>query len=108
MLKPGFFAWHAKMSPLLKQKLAPVVDRHPLVLAEVRRGLVDHVKAVSAEDLVTRCASSTCSRSAPAKTWWLLPPLIVTEAEIEEAVQASLSRLYGAFRFYKLKRAAGQ
>ena len=36
MLKPGFFEHVQKMSLLLKQKLASVVDRHPAVLAEVR------------------------------------------------------------------------
>ena len=36
MLKPGFFEHVQKMSLLLKQKLASVVDRHPGVLAEVR------------------------------------------------------------------------
>ena len=36
MLKPGFFEHAQKMSLLLKQKLASVVDRHPGVLAEVR------------------------------------------------------------------------
>ncbi len=36
MLKPGFFEHAQKMSLLLKQKLASVVDRHPNVLAEVR------------------------------------------------------------------------
>ena len=42
MLKPGFFERAQKMSLLLKQKLASVVDRHPKVLAEVRgEGLSD-------------------------------------------------------------------
>src|SRR3954453_19182321 len=36
MLKPGFFEHAQKMSLLLKQKLASVVDRHPDVLSEVR------------------------------------------------------------------------
>mgnify|MGYP002147683232 CR=1 FL=1 len=36
MLKPGFFDHVQKMSLLLKQKLASVVDRYPTVLAEVR------------------------------------------------------------------------
>ena len=36
MLKPGFFEHVQKMSLLLKQKLASVVDRYPGVLAEVR------------------------------------------------------------------------
>ena len=47
MLKPGFFEHVQKMSLLLKQKLASVVDRYPDVLAEVRgEGLLIGVKAV--------------------------------------------------------------
>ena len=47
MLKPGFFEHAQKMSLLLKQKLASVVDRHPDVLAEVRgEGLLIGLKAV--------------------------------------------------------------
>ena len=47
MLKPGFFEHVQKMSLLLKQKLASVVDRYPEVLAEVRgEGLLIGVKAV--------------------------------------------------------------
>jgi len=44
---PGFFEHAQKMSLLLKQKLASVVDRHPSVVAEVRgEGLLVGVKAV--------------------------------------------------------------
>ena len=47
MLKPGFFDHVQKMSLLLKQKLASVVDRYPAVLSEVRgEGLLVGVKAV--------------------------------------------------------------
>ena len=47
MLKPGFFDHVQKMSLLLKQKLASVVDRYPAVLPEVRgEGLLVGVKAV--------------------------------------------------------------
>ena len=47
MLKPGFFDHVQKMSLLLKQKLASVVDRYPAVLSEVRgEGLLIGVKAV--------------------------------------------------------------
>ena len=50
MLKPGFFDHVQKMSLLLKQKLASVVDRYPSVLAEVRgEGLLIGVDFVSAE-----------------------------------------------------------
>ena len=55
MLKPGFFEHVQRMSLLLKQKLASVVDRHPDVLAEVRgEGLLIGLKAVvPSGDLVT-------------------------------------------------------
>src|SRR6201990_1788821 len=55
MLKPGFFDHMQKMSLLLKQKLASVVDRYPAVLSEVRgEGLLVGVKAVvPSGDLVT-------------------------------------------------------
>src|SRR6516165_3107013 len=55
MLKPGFFEHVQKMSLLLKQKLASVVDRYPSVLADVRgEGLLVGVKAVvPSGDLVT-------------------------------------------------------
>src|SRR5204862_294818 len=55
MLKPGFFEHVQKMSLLLKQKLASVIDRYPNVLAEVRgEGLLIGVKAVTpSADLVT-------------------------------------------------------
>ena len=58
MLKPGFFEHAQKMSLLLKQKLASVVDRHPDVLAEVRgEGLLIGVKAVvPSGDLVAALA----------------------------------------------------
>ena len=58
MLKPGFFEHAQKMSLLLKQKLASVVDRHPDVLSEVRgEGLLIGLKAVvPSGELVDRAA----------------------------------------------------
>jgi acetylornithine/N-succinyldiaminopimelate aminotransferase len=89
MLTPGFFDHVRRMSLLLKQKLASVVDRYPDVLSEVRgEGLLlgvkaviplpDLVAAVRAEKLLTVGAGDNVMR--------LLPPLIVTEAEIDEAL----------------------
>ena len=47
MLKPGFFEHAQRMSLLLKQKLASVVDRHPDIVSEVRgEGLLIGLKAV--------------------------------------------------------------
>ncbi|WP_031335636.1 aspartate aminotransferase family protein [Rhodopseudomonas sp. B29] len=89
MLKPGFFDHVKRMSLLLKQKLAGVVDRFPKVVSEVRgEGLLLGLKAVvpagdlmaalRAEKLLTVAAGDNVVR--------LLPPLIVSEAEIEDAV----------------------
>src|SRR5262244_507882 len=67
MLQPGFFDRVQKMSLLLKQKLASVVDRYPAILSEVRgEGLLIGVKAVVPSG--PRCASNSCSPSAPATT----------------------------------------
>ncbi|MDB5653486.1 MAG: acetylornithine aminotransferase, partial [Tardiphaga sp.] len=90
MLKPGFFDHVKKMSLLLKQKLASAVDRFPGVLAEVRgEGLLIGLKAVvPAGDLVAALRDAKLlTVGAGDNVVRLLPPLIVTEAEIEEAVQ---------------------
>src|ERR1700736_6589886 len=95
MLEPGFFEHVRKMSLLLKQKLASVVDRHPKVLAEVRgEGLLIGLKAVvPSGDLVTALrAQKLLTVGAGENVVRFLPPLIVTEAEIEESV----ARLGGA------------
>jgi acetylornithine/N-succinyldiaminopimelate aminotransferase len=110
MLKPGFFEHAQKMSLLLKQKLASVVDRHPDVLSEVRgEGLLIGVKAVvPSGDLVTALREQKLlTVGAGENVVRLLPPLIVTEAEIDEGV-ARLERACVALSGAKLKRAAGQ
>ena len=69
MLKPGFFDHVQKMSLLLKQKLASVVDRYPTVLAEVRgEGLAGRRQGGGAlgRSRRPRCATRSCSPSAPA------------------------------------------
>ena len=101
MLKPGFFEHAQKMSLLLKQKLASVVDRHPDVLAEVRgEGLLIGLKAVvPSGDLVNALREQKLlTVGAGENVVRLLPPLIVTEAEIEESVSAARARLRGAVR----------
>ncbi|MGV7212663.1 acetylornithine transaminase [Bradyrhizobium sp. UFLA05-112] len=89
MLKPGFFDHVQKMSLLLKQKLASVIDRHPDVVSEVRgEGLLIGVKAVvPSGDLVTALRNEKLlTVGAGDNVVRFLPPLIVTEAEIEEGV----------------------
>jgi acetylornithine/N-succinyldiaminopimelate aminotransferase len=110
MLKPGFFEHAQKMSLLLKQKLASVVDRHPDVLAEVRgEGLLIGLKAVvPSGDLVNALREQKLlTVGAGENVVRLLPPLIVTEAELEESV-ARLERACVALSGPQLKRAAGQ
>jgi acetylornithine/N-succinyldiaminopimelate aminotransferase len=90
MLAPGFMEHVQRISLLLKQKLAGVCDRHPDIVNEVRgEGLLVGLKAVIPagdlsnalrdEKLLTVAAGENVVR--------MLPPLIVSEAEIEEAVQ---------------------
>ena len=110
MLKPGFFEHAQKMSLLLKQKLASVVDRHPGVLTEVRgEGLLIGLKAaVPSGDLVTVLRDQKLlTVGAAENVVRFLPPLIVTEAEIEEAV-ARLERACVRLSESQLKQAAGQ
>jgi acetylornithine/N-succinyldiaminopimelate aminotransferase len=110
MLKPGFFEHAQRMSLLLKQKLASVVDRHPGVLAEVRgEGLLIGLKAVvPSGDLVAALRDEKLlTVGAGENVVRFLPPLIVTEAEIEESV-TRLERACVALSGDQLKRAAGQ
>ena len=89
MLAPGFFDHVKRMSLLLKQKLASIVDRHPNVLSEVRgEGLLIGLKAVvPANDLVLALRDERLlTVGAGDNVVRLLPPLIVSEAEITEAV----------------------
>jgi len=110
MLKPGFFEHVQKMSLFLKQKLASAVDRHPGVISEVRgEGLLIGVKAVvPSGDLVAALREQKLlTVGAGENVVRFLPPLIVSEADIEQSV-ASLERACVALSGGPLKRAAGQ
>jgi acetylornithine/N-succinyldiaminopimelate aminotransferase len=90
MLEPGFFDQVKQKTLLLKQKLASVVDRYPTVLAEVRgEGMLIGLKAVvPAPDLVGALRDvKLLTVGAGDNVVRFLPPLIVTESDIEEAVQ---------------------
>jgi acetylornithine/N-succinyldiaminopimelate aminotransferase len=109
MLKPGFFDHVQKMSLLLKQKLASVVDRYPSVLSEVRgEGLLVGVKAVvPSGDLVTALrGEKLLTVGAGDNVVRFLAPLIVGETEIEHSVQC-LERACAALSAGQLKKAAG-
>jgi acetylornithine/N-succinyldiaminopimelate aminotransferase len=110
MLKPGFLEHVQKMSLLLKQKLASVVDRHPAVISEVRgEGLLIGVKAVvPSGDLVTALREQKLlTVGAGENVVRFVPPLIVTEEEIDLSV-ASLERACAALSAVERKQAAGQ
>jgi acetylornithine/N-succinyldiaminopimelate aminotransferase len=108
MLKRGFFDHVQKMSLLLKQKLAAVIDRHPEIVSEVRgEGLLIGIKAVvPSGDLVTALRNEKLlTVGAGDNVVRFLPPLVVTEAEIEEGV-ARLERACTAIASSPKTRAA--
>jgi acetylornithine/N-succinyldiaminopimelate aminotransferase len=89
VLKPGFLEHVRKTALLLKQRLAELKDRHPGVIAEIRGdGLLiglraavpasELVDAIRAENMITVAAGDNVVR--------LLPPLIIGEAEVADAI----------------------
>jgi acetylornithine/N-succinyldiaminopimelate aminotransferase len=89
VLEPEFVEHVRQMSLLLKQRLAEIKDRYASVVAEVRgEGLLMGLKLIPpagtmvdelrAEKMITVAAGDNVVR--------LLPPLIINEAEIGEAV----------------------
>jgi acetylornithine/N-succinyldiaminopimelate aminotransferase len=87
--KPGFLDHVRSIALLFKQRLAEIKDRHPSVISEVRgEGLLIGLKceipnsevidAFRAEKLLAVGAGDNVAR--------LVPPLIVTEAEVAEAI----------------------
>ena len=90
VLAPGFLDRVKRAGLVLKQRLAELQDRHPGIIAEIRgEGLMiglrtgvpnaDVVAAARAHHLLVIAAGDNVIR--------LLPPLVVTEAEIAEAVR---------------------
>ncbi len=89
VLAPEFLDGVQKLGLVLKQRLAELKDRHPAVIAEVRgQGLMvgikthipntDLAKAAESEDLLLITAGDNVVR--------LLPPLVISEADLSEAV----------------------
>jgi acetylornithine/N-succinyldiaminopimelate aminotransferase len=87
--KPGFLDHVRKMALLFRQRLAEIKDKHPSVIGDVRgdgllvglKSLVPNselIDAFRAEKLLSVAAGDNVAR--------LVPPLIVTEAEVAEAV----------------------
>jgi acetylornithine/N-succinyldiaminopimelate aminotransferase len=90
MLAEGFLDRVRRTALVLKQKLAEIKDRHSSVIAEVRgEGLLVGLRAVTpsselvdelrAEKMITVAAGDNVVR--------LLPPLIISEEEVAEAVR---------------------
>jgi acetylornithine/N-succinyldiaminopimelate aminotransferase len=90
VLAPGFLDRVRRNALLLKQRLAELKDRHAAVISEVRgeglliglRAVISNgelVDALRAEKLLTVAAGDNVVR--------LLPPLIVSPAEIADAVE---------------------
>jgi acetylornithine/N-succinyldiaminopimelate aminotransferase len=89
ILEPGFLESVERKGLLLKQRLAELKDRYPSVIAEVRgQGLMmglrtvvpntDFVNAARAQKLIVIGAGDNVVR--------LLPPLIITESDLAEAI----------------------
>ncbi|MES2752678.1 MAG: aspartate aminotransferase family protein [Pseudomonadota bacterium] len=110
MLAPKFFDHVQRSSLVLKQKLASIVDRYPDVVSEVRgEGLLIGLKAVvPAGDLVGALRDEKLlTVGAGENVVRLLPPLIVTEAEIEDAV-SRIERVCAGLSHAPARREAGQ
>ena len=89
VLEPGFLDHVRRTAILFKQRLAELKDRYPSIIAEIRgEGLLIGMRAVvpngelvselRAERLLTVAAGDNVVR--------LLPPLIIGEAEMSEAL----------------------
>jgi len=89
VLAPGFLDHVRRCAVLFNQRLAELKDRHPTLIAEVRgEGLLLGLRAVpaSAELVDEFRAEKLLTVAAGDNVVRLLPPLIVAEAEIAEAM----------------------
>jgi acetylornithine/N-succinyldiaminopimelate aminotransferase len=87
--RPGFLDNVRRMELLFRQRLAEIKDRHPAVIAEVRgEGLLSGLKCVVPNgELADACrAEKLLSVLAGDNVMRLVPPLIVTETEVAEAI----------------------
>jgi acetylornithine/N-succinyldiaminopimelate aminotransferase len=87
--KPGFFDHVRKIALLFRQRLAEIKDRHPAVIGEVRgEGLLIGLKCqVPNGDLIDACrAEKLLAVGAGDNVARLVPPLIVIEAEVADAI----------------------
>ena len=87
--KPGFLDNVRQMELLFRQRLAEIKDRHPAVIAEVRgEGLLIGLKCVVPNgEVADACrAEKLLSVLAGDNVMRLVPPLIVSETEVAEAI----------------------
>jgi acetylornithine/N-succinyldiaminopimelate aminotransferase len=90
VLEDGFLERVASMSLLLKQRLAEVRDRYPALIAEVRgEGLLLGVRVLAPNtEFVAACREQgLLTVAAGENVVRLVPPLIVGEIEISEAIE---------------------
>lgn len=90
ILSDGFLERVAQTGLLLKQKLAALRDRHPQVIEEIRgEGLMIGLKLAVPNTEFAAAAREANLLVIPAgdNVVRLLPPLIVTEADVDEAVR---------------------
>jgi acetylornithine/N-succinyldiaminopimelate aminotransferase len=89
MLEPGFFERAQRMSQLLRDRLQKLADTYPKLFAELRgSGLLLGVRChIPAGDFVTKLrAEGLLCLTAGDNVMRILPPLIVGEREIDEAL----------------------
>jgi acetylornithine/N-succinyldiaminopimelate aminotransferase len=89
VLAPGFLDHVRQTALLFKQRLAELKDRHPAVIAEVRgEGLLIGLRCVGPNTKMVEAlrAEKMLVPSAADNVVRLLPPLIVGEYEINEAI----------------------
>lgn len=89
VLKPGFFAHAEKMGQVMRWHLQQLQQRFPRYIVEQRgKGLIAGIKITPpVRDFVARLRDKKLlAVAASDNVLRLLPPLIVTEADIEEAV----------------------
>ena len=90
VLADGFLERVCRVSLVLKQKLAEIKDRYPTIIAELRgEGLLVGLRAVvpSAELVDELRAEKMITAAAGDNVVRFLPPLIVSEEEVAEAVR---------------------
>ncbi|MCJ2130295.1 aspartate aminotransferase family protein [Methylobacterium sp. E-045] len=90
VLADGFLDHVLRMGLLLKQRLGAVIDRHPGVITEIRgTGLILGLKLDVPNTAFTAAARDERLLVIPAgdNVVRLLPPLIVSEADVAEAVE---------------------